>query len=677
MSMKKDSGRWTGIALGVAASLLLLGVVSAQEADVDADALTLNLKNADIEALITTVSELTGKNFVVDPRVNGKVTVISALPTDKDALYEVFLSILKVQGFAAIPDENGLTKIVPEVVAKQEPVALAELSSRRPGAEIVTAVLKLNNVVAAEVVPVLRPLLPQEAHLAAHAPSNTLVAADSAGNLDRLLEIIERIDQSAASEIEVFPLRYAAAADIVNVIQTLSSGGPTTRQPLAVDERTNSILIGGDSKRRLEIRALIAHLDTPIQPAGNIEVVYLRYANATDLVPILQAIGDQLPAGGAAGDTAQPGATPAPQANDAGRARTPAGRTQPVGVSDDADFQIQADENTNALVIQADPGRMETLMQVIRKLDIRRAQVLVETVIVEVTDSLSSELGIQWQSVVPNSDGTFGGIVLPGSLNSIGSIVTDTGVNLATGGTVGYLTDGSLRAVLQAFAGESFTDILSTPSLLMLDNSEAEIVVGENVPFVTGQFTNQTTTPDNPFQTIERQDVGVILRISPQINEGDAVTMEIEQEISSVAPGTSGADLVTSERSITTNVLVDDGQIIVLGGLIQDEVTETIQKVPLLGDLPVLGNLFRNTRTASDKNDLIVFIRPTIVRTKDDALGITRDKYTRFRDMQLSRRGGSVPLMPNKRRPQLPEWDAVPPSGIDSAEEPVDLRTGP
>ncbi len=622
-------------ALSALIGLLLAGALLAQPAQ--EERLTLNFKDADIEALIGTMAELTGRNFVIDPRVKGKVTVISSAPTDREALYEVFVSILKVHGFSAVPS-GDIVKIVPEANARHEGDDSAG-THRRPAAdEPVALVIPLQHVPASELVPVLRPLLPQEAHLAAHAPSNTLVAASTANNVERLMRIIRRIDAGADQEIELIALQHASATEVVQTLKQIGGAPGAELVTLLADRRTNSVLLGGEPDKRLRYRALISELDTPMARDGDMRVLYLRYASAVDLVPVLQGIG-----GG--------GAAPAAGGRTQGQA--------PTGAGSGAPFRLQADEATNALIIQAPPQLMATLMNVIDKLDVRRRQVLVEGIIAEVSSTLSDELGVQWKTSVPAGDGLFAGSRLPGvEAGGIDNPFDDAaGTSLLSGFTLGYFSGADIRVLLRALQGDQYTNVLSTPTLVTMDNTEAEIVVGQNVPFVTGQFTNDATTPDNPFQTIQRQDVGIVLRVKPQINEGDAVTLDIEQEVSSIDRDTAGADLITNKRSITTSVLVDDGAVIVLGGLIEDDRRENAQKIPLLGDIPVLGHLFRSTRNELVKTNLMVFLRPRILRDQATSTATARQRYEDIRGRQSEQSRHYRDLLREHQAPALPAFD--------------------
>lgn len=628
--------------------LLLACILSLPVAAQQEETLTLNLNNADIRALISTVSEMTGKNFIIDPRVKGKVTVISASPSSRDHIYEIFLSVLKVHGFAAVPS-GDVIKIVPNTIAKQDSIPTINRDDEE-GDELVTRVVKVKHISAAQLVPILRPLMPQQAHLAPHADSNTLIISDSASNLNRIIGIIGRIDHIGSREIEIIPLEYANAADLVQVLNSLKQstqkgqGVPSQDSVLVADQRTNSILLGGSPERRIEMRALIAHLDTPIEREGNTEVIYLRYAQAKDLMGVLKGIGTQ---------------------------HLEAEAEAKKGTSTKAQFDIQADEATNALVVTAPPALMRSLKVVINQLDIRRAQVYIEAVIAELTDDRSAELGVEWQSS-DNGKFSVGSRWSPND-DSLSSI--NGGVFMGRGFSLGYLPGGNLRALVRAFAGDTDTNILSTPSILTLDNEEASIHVGQNVPFITGSYTTDTgNSQTNPFQTIERHDVGIKLKVVPQINEGDTIKLQIEQEVSGVTTNPDVEGLTTNKRTINTTILVDDKQTIVLGGLIKDDQTETVNKIPLLGDIPLLGNLFKTTNSSIEKTNLMVFLRPEIIRDQRTSLQLTNTKYRYIQQLQQavrqdSKKGG-LKLMPGAEAPILPplETEATEQPANDPAE---------
>ncbi|HMM75844.1 MAG TPA: type II secretion system secretin GspD [Gammaproteobacteria bacterium] len=616
--------------------------------------LTLNFKDADIRAFISAVADLTHQNFVVDPRVQGRVTVISSAPTDPDDLYEVFLSILKVHGFTAVK-KDGVTKIVPEMLAKQDAAPTMAPGSLRTGEEIVTGVIPVHFVSAAELVPILRPLLPQDSHMAATIGTNVLIVADSAANVKRMVEIVSKLDLDTTHGIDVVRLDYATATDVAQLLETLTTKARGANPPageaqaaFAADERTNSILLAGSPQMKLRYRALISSLDTPAGETEAIKVVYLKYATAEDLVAVLQEVisGQSTPS---------MSGSMAPQGGQI-RQRRPL----QIALGGNAgggfgDVRVTADEATNALIVQGPPRDVKRVLEVVTQLDVRRAQVLVEGIVAEVSASQDDELGIQWKTNLPDT-GIVGGTRFPGSV--AGGIDSpfdpDDGPDFLTGLTLGYLSGGDLRGLIRALAGNQYTNVLSTPSLMTLDNAEAEIVVGQNVPFVTGQFSNSTTTPDNPFQTIQRQDVGIKLRVKPQINEGDTVTMEIEQEVSSVDESTVGADLITNKRSIKTNVQVDNGEIVVLGGLIGDDARANQDKVPLLGDIPLVGNLFKNSRRSNSKTNLMVFLRPQIVRNRETAADLSSARYEDIRAKQRLQNATQTEILLPQRGPVLP-----------------------
>jgi general secretion pathway protein D len=616
-----------------------------------AQTITLNLKDADINALIGTVAEVSGKNFIVDPRVKGKVTVISSRPMDAGEVYEVFLSILKVHGFAAVPS-GAVIKIVPDVSAKQDSIPNATDKEPGVGDEMVTRVVQVDHVAAAQLVPILRPLVPQQGHLAAYPATNVLIISDRAENVTRLVSIIRRIDKVSDSEIEVIRLQHASAAEVVRILNAISrstaGAGKTpgvASEALVADERTNSVLLGGDRAERLRLRAIISHLDTPLESEGNTKVIYLKYAKAPDLVEVLQGVGKT-------------------QGEEVKKAKATAG-------SIEKELDIHADEATNSLVITAPPSLMRSLESVIRQLDIRRAQVLVDAIIAEVGENKARQLGIQWAVFdLSGQTAPVGGT----NFNNVGTNLVDIAQGVIDRSLVG-LTPGlsfgigklgndgvNFAAVMQALATDGDSNILSTPSLLTLDNEEAEIVVGQNVPFVTGSFTDTGSGGGgsvNPFQTIQRQDVGITLKIKPQINEGDAVVMQIEQEVSSIANDAQASDLITNKRSIKTNVLAKDGQIIVLGGLIEDRVRQSEQKVPLLGDLPLIGALFRAKSSNVDKANLMVFIHPTILRDAGTADSYTASKYNLIRAVESQSFKEGVFMTPEVPQPRLPEMQKL------------------
>ncbi len=599
--------------------------VNESEEEGGEDIITLNFQGADINALIGLVSQVTGKSFIVDPRVKGKVTLVSGAGLPSEKLYDIFLSVLEVSNFAAVPS-GEVTKILPKNLVKQHPTRTTDTPLDND--EQITHIVALKHASVNDLLPILRPLLPPTDHIAPHAGSNTLILTGTSANINRTLSMIKRMDKVQKTlEIRVIYLKYADATKLAAVLsQTLSSisaennrsGQVPPTISVQVDEGLNALIVRASESAFPMIQALIDQLDIDRPESGDTHVLYLKFAQATDLVSLLSGL--QQPA-----------------------AQDESGAIQRTEVN------IQADEQSNALVIKADPKDFENLRSVIEKLDIRRAQVFVETIIAEVSINKESEIGVDWTGNRRTNDG--------------GDLHFDTGFSETTGGfQLGYIDRlftnlsgvivPNLNVVLHALRGDSNTNIISTPNLLTLDNEPAEIIVGQEVPFVTGSFTSNASpttivgggTGDgninagvgvvNPFQTIERKDVGLTLRITPQINDGDTIRLEIEQEVSNISPITvqGAADLITDNRSIKATVQVDDQQIIVLGGLIRDDAVDTQQWVPVLGKIPVLGALFRKNTKKAVKTNLMVFLRPKIIRTPEDLVSLTEDRYEFIRN---------------------------------------------
>ncbi len=610
----------------------------------NSDDFTLNMPNADISALISLVSQRTGKNFIVDPRVKAKVTVISSTPTNASELYEVFLSVLQVHGFAAVP-HGDLIKILPEVTARTGPVPdlLTDMPAGSRSDQLVTHVIKVENVPAAQLVPILRPLVPQQGHLAAYTATNSLIITDRAGNINRLLQIISRIDVGDSGKVEIIKLKHASASEIIRIINSLEGQNRADGSSLkmASDDRTNSLLLSGDKASRLRVRSLIANLDTPLDTGGNTKVIYLKYAKAEELVKILTGVSQGQSKIGISVDPGTPGGAPAaaPQPGGEGgqapRAQITNTTQGNIQVSTESNIDIQADSQTNSLIITAPPGEMKNILAVVRQLDIRRAQVLVEAIIAEVSENTARELGAG--ALIGGATGDpVAASNLGGALSGAAAAFADP-AKLGSGLSLLLGSEGSktnMAFMIRAIASDSENNILSTPSLVTLDNEEASIVVGSNVPIITS---SEVSSGNNPFQTIERQDVGIKLKIKPQINEGDTIKLVIEQEVSAVEANSSAgaADIVTSKRTINTTVLIDDGQTLVLGGLIDDNSRNSREKIPLLGDLPLIGRLFQYKSRQREKRNLMVFIRPTILRDSETANYYSSEKYNFLRSQQL------------------------------------------
>lgn len=617
----------------------------------------LNFQAADIQAVVKAVSQMTNRNFLLDPRVRGQITIISARPVPRAAAYQIFLSALKAQGFTAVEGPGGLVRIVPVAEAKQG--ADIEKAVPRGGERMATHVAILENVSPTQVVPVLRPLMAPTSQLSAHEPTNALIITDYADNIRRLLGILERLDQPISSEVTVVPLQHASALDLADLIARLAApagargaaapGGPAQlpgasqtgdRFTIIPDLRTNSLLVRTENPGRLmQLRSLIAKLDVPATTGGQTRVIYLRNAEAVKLAEVLRGL--------LAGEArAQPAAA-------APAAARGAARPVPAQPTTTEASLIQADEATNALIINASDAVYNNLRAVIEKLDVRRAQVFVEALIAEITTDNAAALGFQWFAADGAGQGAVAGVsnfptpagpgIVETAVNPATALSGAAGLTLAFLGRTITLPDGTqvrgIGALARALESKSLGNILSTPNLLTLDNAEARIIVGQNVPFVTGGFLPSATPGApaagvNPFQTIERQDVGIQLRIKPQISEGGGVKLDIFQEISTVTPAPQGiiaSDIITSKRSVETMVLVDDGATVVLGGLIEDRITESRRQVPILGRIPLLGALFRSREETKQKTNLMVFLKPTIIRTIDDGYRVTTDRYEHIR----------------------------------------------
>jgi general secretion pathway protein D len=622
---------------------------------------TVNLKETDIQELIKFVAEATGTTIVVDPAVKGKVKVVSAKPVSSSELYNLFLSILEVHGYTAVRS-GGIVRVIQSKDARSSPVSVRDPGTSANTDEYVTEVIRLENISAAKLIPVLRPLVPQQAHMAAYAPSNAIIISDVSANINRIRDIIERMDKSALQQTDIVKLKYAVAEDVVRMLDQLNkseakqSGASGSEVLLVADARTNSVLVSGDELDRARIGQLVKYLDTPLEQSGNVKVIYLEYAEATEIADVLTRVMQNIS-----------------RLDDGeGKKQTRTSNTS----------TIEADEGTNALIITADTDEMAALEGVIRRLDIRRAQVLVEAIIVEMELIDGQDLGLQW--LFANQDGFYGSNINAGDArarNIAGAVIPPSDTDnpdrdpdlgdlaAALAGTPGLSLgwgsiddDLSMTVILNALKEESNANILSTPSLLTLDNQEAYITVGQNVPFVTGSFTNTGSGGDgaqNPFQTIERENVGITLTVTPHINEGDSVVLDIEQEVSSLT-GLSviASDLITNERKIQTKVLVADGRTVVLGGLIKDDVQDGSQKVPILGDIPFLGRLFRTDVVKVTKTNLLIFIRPTIIRDDEQLEGASAEKYRYIRAQQLLRKERGLMFLDDENIPVIPEWES-------------------
>jgi general secretion pathway protein D len=610
--------------LRVAALLVLCSVASITAAQ--EQTWKINLKNADINEFVAQVAAITGKTFVVDPRVKGKVTVISNASLDAAGIYELFLAVLRVHGFAAI-ETDDVVRIQQQTLAKQSgsPLDNAAVIS---GEQLVTRVIASQYVDSAELVKTLRPMIPQYGHIAAVTNPNVVIISDHAENIVRLQRLIERIDVPDEEQISVVALKDAWVGTIVDLLEKLApeqlgrnAKGPQRIQIIA-NERNNTLVLRGKTRPVAAVKKLIAQLDQPATTTGATQVIRLAHADAKAVAEILRGLVEEKAAEG----------------------------TSPQKVT------IQADESLNAIVARADPSAMSEIVDLLRKLDVRRTQVLIEAAIVEISLDDSLNTGVDFAAIDQDGSSTplISTALSPALATILGALqAADPGT--VPVGALGALSSPTLAvakldvngfsfgAVLQAISTSSKANLLSTPSILTLDNEEAKILVGQEVPFRTGSFTTNTDGATNPFTTIQRQDVGITLTVTPHVHEGEAVRLKVAQEVSSVvlsalasSSDSPFSDVVTNKRTIDTTVLANDGQTIVLGGLIQDDVQNTRRKVPLLGDIPLLGKLFQKNEDTHTKRNLLVFLRPTVLRTAEDVAMSTDRKYSSVWDVEIT-----------------------------------------
>lgn len=632
-----------------------------------------NFKDTDINEFINIVGKNLERTIIVDPNVRGKISVRSYDMLDEDQYYQFFLNVLQVYDFAVVEMPSGILKVVRSKDAKTSNIPVVE-GANRDGDEMITRVVPVYNVPVRELAPILRQLNDQAGggNVVSHDPSNVMMLTGRAAVVNRLVEIIERVDRAGDEEVEIVKLRYASASEMVRIIDSINKSqgkantGTKSEPRVVADDRTNSVIVSGDIKARQRLINLIQRMDQELESNGNTRVLFLNYAKAEDLVKVLQGVSASI------------------QAEEQG------GGTTSRRAGSNREISIDAHEDSNAIVITAEPDMMRSLEEVVRQLDIRRAQVQVEAIIVEVFEGDGNTLGVQWVSEEGGGTQFNNGVIGVGSLavalrqaedrettqtniTANGEVVetTDTiegdftALASLLGGANGLIAgviENGWGAVVQAVSTDTNSNILATPHLTTMDNEEAFFIVGQEVPIITGTTTGSNNS--NPFQTVDRQEVGIKLKVTPQINEGDAVQLLIEQEVSSVSGATS-VDISINKREIKTTVIVDDGGTIVLGGLIDEDVQESVSKVPLLGDIPVLGHLFKTTATSKRKRNLMVFLKPTIVRDGATMNTISHRKYNYIRALQLKRQQEGVSLMPYEETPTIPQWDdalALPPS---------------
>ena len=613
---------------------------------------TVNFKDTDIQEVIKFVADVTGKTTIIDQRVKGRVKVISAKPLNEAELLNLFRTVLEIHDYTLVEVDNIL-RVVPLKDARSSPVPVTDPANREDG--FVTQVIQLQNIAAAKVLPVIRPLVPQHSHLAAYDPSNAIVISDSIENIERIRKLIERIDKSATPVTDVVELKYANAEEMVQTLTKLDkdeqSRGSQNNVTLISDKRNNAVLITGEELQRQRVKMLLRKLDKPRQQTGNVRVVYLEYAKAKPTAEVLTKVVANLSKLGPGGkaDAAQTSAT------------------------------VEADEDTNSLLITAEGDTLNSLLDVVDRLDIRRAQVLVEAIIVELSEGLEETLGVGW--MFRNSqNGTFGAseggdiadLATAAFQGAVAQEDDDNGISALTAlagalakapgqvlGVVGTNKNVDFTTVLTAVQGDANSNVLSTPSLLTMDNKEASFTVGENVPFVTGSFTNTGTGVNSPFQTVQREDVGVTLKVTPHVNEGDSVLLDISQEISSVKEQTSNGP-TTSQTKVETQVLAASGEMIVLSGFIQDSSRRSEARVPVLGSIPLVGRLFRKNSDKDSKTNMAIFIRATVIRDDAALTGATAEKYQIIRQQQLDMQNrGFLRLRDNKIKvlPDMSEYD--------------------
>jgi len=677
------------------------------------DPVTLNFVDTDIGAVVATLARFTGRSFVVDPRIRGNLTLVSEAPLAPNAAYAMVLSALRMQGFAVI-DVNGVSRVVPEADAKLHAspvIGASDTGAAARGGEIVTRIFPLRYESAEALIPVLRPMIAQNNTISAFSGNNTLVITDYADNLDRIAAVIANIDTPAALSSDYLPVQYGVALDVAAIASQLldaQARDANERVAIVADPRSNALLVSARSPERLDLaRSLIARIDVPQARAGNLHVVNLRNAQATQLAEVLRGAlsgqgGDDLSGAGTsisalsdAGGMRDAGGLGSSSRNTAESKTAPQGTTQTrTGSAGSAasanrsmsfragDATIQADPSTNTLIISAPPPLYRSIREVIDLLDQRRAQVLVEALIVEVNAENAAELGIQWMAggdrIASGRTSVIGGANLGGSgLSATGTTTIDAlGQGLSLGlvrGVTDILSNSviNLGVLARAMQRLSGTNVLSTPNLMTLDNEEASIIVGRRVPFVTGSYTTSGDGARNPFQTVEREDVGLTLRIRPQISEGGTVKLALYQEVSSIDAIASQVtdQLVTRKRALETNVLVDDGQILVIGGLLEESVDQGTATVPGLGRIPLLGRLFRYDTNNRTQTNLMVFLRPHIVRTSGDAASLTLDRYNYMRASQTRLPQDTMhQLLPDMSRLPLPVLEQNAQTGL------LDLR---
>ena len=662
---------------GVVTAVLLNSVLLS--ANVHAAEYSPNFKGTEIAEFINIVGKNLKKTMIVDPNVRGKVNVRSYDLLTEKQYYQFFLNVLEVYGFSAVEMDNNVVKIIRNKDAKTSSIPVVGNENPGVGDEMVTRVVEVKNVTVRELTPLLRQLSDQAGggNVVNYDPANVIMLTGTAAVVNRLVQIIERVDKAGDQDVQIINLQYASAGEMVRIVEAMnkstqgkSAGTPTFLIPTIVaDERTNSVIVSGEVKARERVARLVSRLDSELESNGNTRVYHLKYAKSEDMVKVLQGVSESIEAEATSGSTS-----------------SRKNKTRNVS--------IDAHEDTNTLVITAQPDMLRSLEAVIRQLDIRRAQVLIEAIIVEVFEGDGVNLGVQWyhesgamsqftNGVTPISSIAAAAEAAQPTQGTLGTTVTsESGVitenpnqpdidgdySLAAqvlgsvSGTLFGIVKNDWGAIIQAVSSDTNSNLLSTPSITTLDNEEAHFIVGQEVPIITGAQTGSNNS--NPFQTVERQEIGIKLKVTPQINEGSGVQLTIEQEVSSVS-GATGVDISINKREIKTTVMADDGATVILGGLIDEDVQESVQKVPLLGDIPLLGHLFKSTSNTKRKRNLMVFLRPTIVRDGKLMNDLSKEKYNFIRALELQKKEDGLELLSDEKLPILPEWNdqlSLPPS---------------
>lgn len=673
---------------GVVTAVMLNGVLLS--ANVHAADYSPNFKGTEIAEFINIVGKNLKKTMIVDPNVRGKVNVRSYDLLTEEQYYQFFLNVLEVYGFAAVEMDNNVVKIIRNKDAKTSSIPVVGNDNPGSGDEMVTRVVEVKNVTVRELTPLLRQLSDQAGggNVVNYDPANVIMLTGTAAVVNRLVKIIERVDRAGDQDVQIIKLKYASAGEMVRIIEAMNkssqgkAGTPTFLIPkIVADDRTNSVIVSGEAQARERVARLVSRLDSELESNGNTRVYHLKYAKSEDMVKVLEGVSKSI------------------ESDSSGSKKTSKN-------SKSRNISIDAHEDTNTLVITAQPDMLRSLEAVIRQLDIRRAQVLIEAIIVEVFEGDGVNLGVQWyhesgamtqftNGVAPISSiaaaaeaaqstpGAKGSTVVNGDDKTTnpdqpdvkGDYSLAADVLGSVSGTLFGIVKGDWGAVLQAVSSDTNSNILSTPSITTLDNEEAYFIVGQEVPIITGSATGSGNT--NPFQTVERQEIGIKLKVTPQINEGSGVQLTIEQEVSSVS-GATGVDISINKREIKTTVMADDGATVILGGLIDEDVQESVQKVPLLGDIPILGHLFKSTSNTKRKRNLMVFLRPTIVRNGQLMDDLSKEKYNYIRAQEVSSREAGLELMDDEKLPILPEWNdelSLPPSFEEHMQKVEDKKT--